>query len=458
VRSAPLILALLFQFPAPVQADGSLRDEESAEESSAEESEGVSGEDSGAESPPVVLAPWQWMERCWAAKKAGDVAGARAALASAGAAGADPQLVSLETAYLDLLEGDRDSARSHLEDVKQGPDPELVAAAEAQLAQIQEDNLEEVFAEPPEEAQGPQYKALKAAYAALESEDFAAARKHLLEAKRGEDEGLAEQARSELRYLPKSVWADAYLEGFGWVRFTEPRSENLVPTFRLRGFLHPLPKVDLDPYIFVQVSRDISSRAEGPEGYPLIYADNHLMLGGGLQFRFWKKRVGLFAQAGPAFSLVRSESTPLVEPDVRVGAFFSLLVPNCHPEPQKRGVRKERAFCADIYSEAVYVSRFDHNLLAILRARVLLTYLMTGPVAWEPYVEGRILKDIRNDYWNNLADAGVGHRWRLVGPIALHVMVGVHGGGYFGLQNVDPAPSDLGYAEFRVQIGGYAAF
>jgi hypothetical protein len=231
-----------------------------------------------------------------------------------------------------------------------------------------------------------------------------------------------------------------------------------VPTLRLRGFLHPFAKVDLDPYVFVQISRDIASRSEGPEGYPLIYADNHLMFGGGLQFRFWKKRVGLFVQAGPAFNLVRPEGSPLVEPDVRVGAFVSLLLPACHPLAQKDGARNERALCADIYSEAVYVSRFDHNLLAILRGRLSLTYLVTGPVAWEPYVEGRVLKDIRDDYWNNLADVGVGHRWRLLEPVALELMLGVHGGAYFGLENVDPAPAELGYAEFRVQLGGYASF
>ena len=72
--------------------------------------------------------------------------------------------------------------------------------------------------------------------------------------------------------------------------------------------------------------------------------------------------------------------------------------------------------------------------------------------------EARVLKDIRNDYWNNLADAGGGHRWRLLKPFVLDLLVGVHGGGYFGLENRDPPPDPLSYAEFRIQLGGYASF
>ena len=447
-----LVLGSALLFSAPLVAGAEEVSPFTDDSGSAEESVVSEGE------TEEVLAAWEWMELYWKHKAAGEVERAWEALEGARTAGADLQLVALEAGYLELSTGATERARGHLELAAEGKDPELAAAAKAQLSQIQNDNLEEVFAEPSEEDKGPQFVALTAAYRALEQEDFKAARSYLIEAKRGEDELLAKQARDQLRYVPKPVWADVYFEGYSWVRFTEPSSANLVPTVRLRGFLHPIPKVDLDPYVFVQLSRDVASRVDGGQGYPLIYADNHLMVGGGIQFRFWKKRVGLFAQAGPAFNLVRSSSAPLVQPDVRVGAFFALSGPKCDPAPQKGGVRKERSLCGDLYSEAVYVSRFDHNLLGVVRGRLMVTYLMTGPVAWEPYVEGRILKDIRNDYWNNLADAGLGHRWRLIAPLSLQLLVGVHGGGYFGLENVDPAPDQLGYAEFRVQLSGYATF
>ena len=443
MRSLPVFLTALLLVPGFAWG----------QESPSEES--PSAEETAQAAPKAA---WEWMDLCWAKKAEGDLTAARAALEEARSAGSDPQLLALELGYLDLLEGDSDSARVHFAEAADGADPDLAARAAAEREQIQDTQVESTFAEPTEASFGPQYAALKAGYEALAAEDPKAARAHFLEAKKGDDPNYSAQARAELRHLPKPAWADVYFGGYGWVRATEPSSSDFVPTLRLRGFLHPIINVDLDPYIFVQVSRDVASRSEGPEGYPLIYADNHLMVGGGLQFRFWKKRVGLFVQAAPAFNLVRGEDDPLVALDVRAGAFFSLLVPNCDPEPQKAGARKERALCADIYSEAVYVSRFDHNLLAIVRGRLSLTYLVTGPVAWEPYVAVRLLKDIRNDYWNNLADAGIGHRWRLLAPFGLDLMVGLHGGGYFGLENVDPAPELLTYAEFRVQIGAYAAF
>ena len=57
------------------------------------------------------------------------------------------------------------------------------------------------------------------------------------------------------------------------------------------------------------------------------------------------------------------------------------------------------------YAEAVWVSRFENNVLTMGRGRIAFTALVTGPIAWQPIAEVRVLKDINNDYWNNLADA-----------------------------------------------------
>jgi len=218
--------------------------------------------------------------------------------------------------------------------------------------------------------------------------------------------------------------------------------------------------VDLDPYIFFQISRDTASRAEGPLGYPLIYADNTAMLGGGVQFRFWRKQAGLFAQVGSAFGLLPLDEQPVAELDFRAGAFLAVEAPACRPEPGTGEVpaRAELKACGDIYSEAIYVSRFDHNLLVAVRGRVGFTYLVTGPVSWAPLLEGRLLKDVLGDYWNNLADGGIAHRWRLLKPFGLDLLVGLHGGGYFGLQRQDPPPDPLSYLDFRVQLATYASF
>lgn len=344
--------------------------------------------------PPGARPAWMWSELAWQAKKDGDLDAALSAFEGALQAGGEAQSIHLEMGWIER-------------DLEHWPE----------------------------------------------------AREHFKAVLDGEDMERRRIAMAELRALPRIVWGDLYAEGYGWHRLLWQQSANFVPTVRLRAFLHPIPKVDLDPYLYVQFSRDVASRGEGPQGYPLIYADNHLMFGGGVQFRFWQRRVGLFAQIGPAVNLLRDGTAP-VKLDVRAGGWLGLSHPRCHPlvptaEPY---VTSPMAFCAETYDELVYVSRFSHNLVLSLRGRIGFTLLQTGPVAWQPILEGRLIKDIDNDYWNNLVDAGIGHRWRLLWPFGLDLMLGIHAGTYMGLQNVDAAPTPGQYLELRLQAATYVAF
>ena len=297
----------------------------------------------------------------------------------------------------------------------------------------------------------PQVVHLELGYLAQQQGDEGAAREHFKEAHHAAMERVR-QARGEMRRGNRPYWGEFYADAFGWHRFMPEKSTNIVPTLRLRGYLHPIPDVDLDPYVFVQLSRDAASRGRGPQGYPLIYADNSLMIGGGVLFRFWQLQVGLFVQIGPSFKLV-DDDRDAVELDFRAGGYLDLAAPTCFPRviDDGRGSALIAEPCAELYAELVYVSRFDHNLMGQVRGRVGLTYLLTGPVAWQPLAEGRVYKDIDNDFWNNMADGGVGHRWRLLQPFALDLMLGVHFGTYFGFENLDPAPEPLSYAELRLQ-------
>ena len=327
--------------------------------------------------------------------------------------------------------------------------------------QVQEQRFEEAhdtFARAVAEGADAQYVALELGYVDKRRGKLEEARTHFQDAAAGPDEAKADQATAELKMLPKVVWADLYVEAFAWHRFFPATSANLVPTGRLRAYLHPIPRADLDFYAFVQASRDVASRRAGPQGFPLVYADNTVMMGVGAQFRFWKKRVGLFAQVGPAFKLIPDPDGSFVQLDFRAGAFFGVESPRCRPAPEKAGARPTLDPCADVYADLIYVSRFDHDVFFFGRGRFGLGYLVTGPVQWAPFLEGRLLKDINNDYWNNLADAGVGHRWRLLKPFGLDLLFGVHAGTYLGLENADPAPTPLRYAELRWQLATYVAW
>lgn len=394
--------------------------------------------------------------------------------------GANPQIVDIEIGYT-LLDLNRpEAAAVRLRAAAAGSDPTLARQAEELLGTVDQRVAAQYAAQAriyrdeekydlaitslenaEQRGLDPCRLELERGYLEAEQNHPAKARRHFRTAAECGDEDVAELARGELKSRYKLFWGDFYGELYGWHRFAPEQytNTNLVPTLRLRGYIHPIPKLDLDPYIFARFSRDVGSRANGPNGLPLILADNTVMVGVGVLFRFWKRRVGIYAQIGPAFNLL-DDGRDRVSLDARVAAFFAVSAPTCNPAPQmtRPGARLTLEPCGEVYAEAVWVSRFDNNIFTMGRGRAALTYLVTGPVAWQPFAEVRVLKDINNDYWNNLIDAGGGHRWRLLKPFGLDLMLGIHGGAYFGLENHDPVPSPPTYAELRLQAFTYVAF
>lgn len=420
------------------------------------------------------------LEAGWKLKKEGQCDLALEAFQAALDAGADPQPVQLEIGYSHLCAGRPAAARDPLTAAAEGPDEGLAATARDLLADLDARIARQYLVDAANERQAKDFdKAaisldmaeaagadicavqLERGYLATAQDKPASARKWFVKAKNCENPDTAANAKEELKVSWRLFWGDLYAELYGWHRFypAASRNTNLVPLLRVRGYIHPIPKLDLDPYVFFQISRDVASRGLGPNGYPLVYADNTMMFGVGVLFRFWKRKVGLFAQIGPAINLL-NDSRRRVWLDARAGGFFAIEAPTCRPEPQMTdpGARVGFDGCGEVYAEAVWVNRFDNNIFTMGRGRLAFTFLTTGPVAWQPVAELRVLKDINNDYWNNLIDAGAGIRWRLLTPIGLDVMLGVHGGSYFGLENKDPAPTPLSFAELRLQAATYIAF
>jgi hypothetical protein len=110
---------------------------------------------------------------------------------------------------------------------------------------------------------------------------------------------------------------------------------------------------------FGQGTRDVASRGIGA-GVPKIYADNRVLAGGGFLVRLADRKIGLFAQAGPALALVE-DGHDFIELDVRGGAFVSLASAACYVQG---GIVEADTWCAELYGEAVYTSRFDHDVQA----------------------------------------------------------------------------------------------
>ncbi len=282
------------------------------------------------------------------------------------------------------------------------------------------------------------------------------AAEHFDKAAEGPDPQMAEAARKELKYLPQRYWGDLYGEAWGWTRLTDPKTRDLVPTLRIRGLYRPWLEHDFHLYVFAQGTRDTASTDAATLGAPILYADNHAMLGAGALMRLWQGRLSLFAQAGPAIALI-DDNKSRVKFDARAGAALGLDNGKCRPEPAD-GIQFDGQLCLELYGEAVWVSRFDNNVIGMLRPRALFGLAVTGPVAWQPYVEARGMQDINGDYYNNRIEGGVGHRWRLLQPVGADLLVGIHAGSFTGRENVDKIPGQLSYVELRLLAATYFQF
>ncbi len=431
-----------------------------------------------------------WVQIGWKQREKGNYELARRAFVAAEQWGADSELIALELGYLEQELGNDQAALLHFARAGELATQHDPTAARS-IAELRETTTDSsawasprhgVWVEPPtpesardwlqlawtRKADGDLDGAEEALLAALEAggdeasialelgylyhsqERYEESEAWFKRARQASSEGIR-QARTELQALQPRFWFEAYAQAFGWWRFYPCNRKNFLPFAQLRAFWHPVQHIDLDPYLYVNASRDFASRGEGPLGFPVVYADNTLGAGVGVLYRYWERQAGVFAQMGTAVNLL-NDGRQRVWFDMRVGGYVDLQdKEGCWPEPMIEGERygAPMSFCWEAYGEVVYLSRFDHNVVAQARGRAGASAIVTGRVAWQPMLESRLHKDLINEYWNNLAEVGAIHRWRLLDPFRLDLMVGLHYGSYFGLYRVDPPPSTLGYAELR---------
>ena len=432
--------------------------------------------------------PAYWMQEGWTARAEGDLVKAREAFFYARELGASGQQIALELGYVALADLDLDLALLYFEEAGLGSDPVLAALAADEAAAARPpapgesvfdkaqpeywleqgwslrdagdyEGARRAFLTAAELGADPQLVALDLGYNAIARGDRHEARQYFLEAAQGPDAERDVQARAELEHLDAPLWADIYGDTYGWWRVSPSSRLDPVPMVRARGYWTPWGTLDLHAYLFLQISRDMASRGRGPDGYPLIYADNTLMFGPGALFRFWKRQAGVYAQLGPALNLV-DDGRQRWWFDARVAAFVGFEGGPTRPGALERGERAKgpSGLWHEVYGEAVYASRFDHNVIAMARGRLGLSPLLTGAVVWQPLVQVRAFGDIKGDYWNNRADLGVAHRWRWQTRVPLDLLLGFNLGSYYGRENLDEAPDPLLFTELWLQAVTYYQF
>ncbi len=303
----------------------------------------------------------------------------------------------------------------------------------------------------------PQVVDLELGYLALNRGDREAARAHFEAVASGLDPARRAQARSELGALPSHVSRNFYADTYSWDRVAGGnRSRDAVPTFRLQVHYRPSLDAEFSVYLVAQVTRDLASRTGGIDGVPQIYADNHALFGPGVMLRLLDRRLGLFFQAGPAVNLL-NDGRRGVSFDARGGAVLGTETAHCWPVAAS-SVSLGLIPCADVYSEILYLRRFDDNVIGFGRGRAGATWLATGPVAWQLVGEARGSVDRNGDFYNNFAEVGAGPRLRLLRPLQLDLFFSVNAGRYFGRANRDPAPNPLSYLDLRLQAATYVEF
>lgn len=377
------------------------------------------------ENPPSQMpAAHQALDEAYSLKAMGNLSDAVLAFEKALEAGAAPQLVALELGFIAATQGDAEKARSYFHDAAAGEDATLAAHAKRELSALA-----------PEAAVFPN----ETASVGMPGLDY-----------------VEEPFRIPATARPWSWSADVYADAYGWQRRKGHEvADDVVFTVRLRALYRLLENADLDAYLVGQGTRDLASTSRGDRGVPVIYADNHAMLGGGLLLRAWERRIGFFAQAGPVAKLV-DDGRDTEDVEVRAGAFLGVESSQCSKKPH---VTAFIAWpCAELYSEAVYVNRYDNNLIAFTRVRTGLSYFAAHPLLSQFVIEVRGGVDKNQDFFNNFVDGGLGHRFRFVEPLRFDVMLGAHGGTYLGVEGRDPAPDPLYYVEMRLQAATYLEF
>ena len=462
--------------------------------------------DVGAAKSPVARSETEashWLDRAYQYKSNHDADAAKKAFETSLRYGSDVQLVSLELGYLAADGGDSGRARLCFESALRGSRQDLADLAEKELAALvtpkgadsdqkalddayrkkREGSLAEAavaFVEARDSGADPQLVALELGYIAAAEADVAGARAQFRDAEAGPDPDLRDRATNELAALggvvaPADVdvvkrndqpdkgapdhrlRTDLYGESFGWNRVDgKAVPPNLVTTIRVRALFQLGLDADASVYAFGQATRDVASSSTPPEGVPKIYADDRAIAGVGALLRFWDRHGALFLQVGPAASLLGGEGQP-TQWDVRGGFIFSWETSACAPGPVDRPALMAVP-CVDVYSETIYVSRFDHNVIGFGRGRAGISYAAAGPVLSQVLVEGRSGLDRNGDYYNNYVDAGIGNRLRFLAPFRLDVTAGLYAGSYLGTTNRDPAPSRLTYVELRALAATYLEF
>jgi hypothetical protein len=194
-------------------------------------------------------------------------------------------------------------------------------------------------------------------------------------------------------------------------------------------------------YGVLSLSTDSRSSSET---VPEIISDNALLLGAGLRFKPFYGASAII-QEGVAADLIGGRSSTVYRNDFRaVGYYGNGLYADFKVHDD---LRMPLYPFVDMYASFGYYSRFE-NAIGYLQAKAGARLVEVGHTAFDAYALGDFVWDVEREFYNNIAEGGLGVRLIPCVDVDLHLIVEWRRGTYL----------DVSDAATLVRAGRYDAY
>jgi hypothetical protein len=196
-----------------------------------------------------------------------------------------------------------------------------------------------------------------------------------------------------------------------------------------------IPRVPLRPYLSLRFVGDTGA------GGPVALSESAFIAGVGVATPVWKGLMG-WAEAGAAIRYGRDGGSGRTRRDFRGGAAFARTI-------GRTLLSEASGFFHELNADAVFISRFDSDMLGYVQNRIGYTLPETAPLRLQFFWNANATFDVKHQAWANFAEQGPGLRLRVRGtPDALAFTASSLRGQYTIPQPDKPAT----YRDMRVGV------
>lgn len=203
-------------------------------------------------------------------------------------------------------------------------------------------------------------------------------------------------------------------------------------------------------YVFTSINRDTRSTGGAR---PEIIDQNAAIVGLGVNYRPWELPIYLYLEAGGSYDLIDLNRKKFRE-NITAGLTGYQEWYWQKNEMNHSPTKGADQYFAEIYGNAAVYSREDYNLIGDLRLRTGWNFNREDLGNIQTYVKLHSINDSKQQYYNNIAEVGLGVAWQPRGfPVKLRLeqMYGKY-------INGTPASVDSSFDNTRVELTFYRSF